>query len=317
MRHELHQAVGRALNSTDQLQEGRHSAEGQRASRQLQCRPKEGDEVAQRKTEIDDKARQHAESRSLHHLVAQVALRVFEAIHHHFVALERLDEHSVLDGFLQNALHFRIAVAHVARKFPHFSHVNLAQSDENRHQNDDNQRNAAIHLIHIIERTDEKSHRGERAGDDLGEETHNIPHVQLQAIEHVARMSALLALPFRVENAVEHLLLHTVLGANAQDAVNPSAGDAEPETRQDEARHDGHSPIDGAAFVARGHVDGAMHGPNLQQRHGGAEQADNGVQESLQAIAFPRIPEPFRHTHRRVLRFVVRFKPFHVLCCKL
>ena len=102
------------------------------------------------------------------------------------VAFQRLDEHTVLNGFLQNTLYLRITRTNIARKLAHSSYINLAQANE---YGDDGNRNECQHAVHreqIAERSNEKCYDRECAGDDFGKEIHHVIDVELQPIEHIA-----------------------------------------------------------------------------------------------------------------------------------
>ena len=105
LRHQTGKRAGRSLNLVHQLQESRHAAEGQSARRHTHGTPEEGNQIAQGKTKVQDEIREYGESRALHNLLPQFALRILQFVHHHRITFKRLDEHPVLHGFLQYRLH--------------------------------------------------------------------------------------------------------------------------------------------------------------------------------------------------------------------
>lgn len=123
-------------------------------------------------------------------------------------------------------------------------------------------------------------------------------HVRLQAVEHIARMASRLAAPGGTQDAVEHLLLHAVLCANAQQVAHPDRGDAQRKPHQNEGCHHGHRSEDAALCGMRGHVDGVLNGPNRPERYRHVAQSDEGVEERLATVATPGMPKP-PSDHRR------------------
>ena len=300
LRHKLRQRACRTLYLVHQLQEGRHAAKRQRASRHAQGGPEECHQIAQGEAEVHDEVRHHAERRALHHLVAQFALRRLQAVHHVVVALQRLDEHAVLNGLLQHALHLRVARAHLAGEPPHASHVYLAQAHKHGDDGHSDESQHPVHREQIAEGAHEERCHRQRAGYHLGEEVHDVRHVELQSVEHVARVAALLAVPLRAQDAVEHVLLHAVLRLDAQDVLDPDARDVEGKVGQDECRHDAHGHVERPFVNALGHLDGMLHRPHLSQRHHHRQQSDAGIQCCLQPVASPRAPQPFQDAPRRI-----------------
>ena len=82
---------------------------------------------------------------------------------------KRLDERLVLDSLLQDALDDGIALAHLACQSAHLPHVDFAEESEERNGQDDDDRQAPVHLQQVEERTTEEQHLAERVGDGLGE----------------------------------------------------------------------------------------------------------------------------------------------------
>ena len=68
---------------------------------------------------------------------------------------ECFDECLVLDGLLQDALHDRVALAHLACQSAHLPHVDFAEESEERNGQDDDDRQAPVHLQQVEERTTE------------------------------------------------------------------------------------------------------------------------------------------------------------------
>ena len=143
--HQLRKLAGRTLYLVHQLQEGRHAAERQRVERHTDGSPREGDKIAESESEVQDEVGEDRELRPAHHPAAEFALCTLQSAHDHLVALERLDEHSVLDGLLENALDLRIRVAHFSCQPPHLAHINLADQDKQRYHDDDENRQTPVH----------------------------------------------------------------------------------------------------------------------------------------------------------------------------
>ena len=136
-------------------------------------------------------------------------------------SLEGLDEHAVLDGLLEHALYLRVAVAHLPCELTHTVHVDAAEQDEDGNDAHDDEGEQVVHREQIVERAEEQGQYRQGVGKGLGEEVDDILHVAFQAVEHVAGMALLLAVPFGAEDTVEHALLHAVLCTDAQDVTYP------------------------------------------------------------------------------------------------
>ena len=225
-RHEFREITGRTLYFPHQLEEGGHSAECQCTVGHSHGCPQEGEEITEGEAEVEDEVREHAEACASNDVVAQFTLRVLQSVHHHRVAFQRLDEHAVLNGLLQYALHLRVGVAHLTRQTTHLADVDFADRDEQRQRSHDDDSQPFVHREEVEEGSEEQSNDRERAGDGLGKEAHHVVDVELQSVEHVARVMSLLAPPLRAKQSVEHGLLHSVLRLDAQDVAHPDARDA-------------------------------------------------------------------------------------------
>ncbi len=304
LRHQPGEPACRSFNLVHQLQEGRHAAEGQRMVIHARGAPEEGDEVDQCEAEVEDEVAEHAEGSAFHHVLPQLALGVLQSVHHGRVALHRLDEHAVLNGLLQYALHPRVTVAHLTGERPHAPHVELAEEDEHRQQAHDDEGQRGVHGKEVEEGTEEQSERGNRARDGLGEEGDDVADVFLEAVDDVTAVHLLSPTPLRAQYAVEHALLHAVLRLDAEDVLHPYTADADGEVAEDEHTHDAHGPRQRALDGVRGHVDGMLHRPNLTQADRHAEESQQGVDDGLKLVAAPRPPEPPANLHDRVLAFL-------------
>ena len=301
--HELGERAGRTLYLVDELQEGGHAAEGERACRHADGAPQEGGEVAHGKTEIEQQMGEHGEGGAAHHTMAQLALGVFQTVDHRVVALHGLDEHAVLDGFLEHALHLRVAVAYLTGEGAHLTHIETAQRHKQGDDGHGDQCERGVHEEEVDEGTDEEGEHREGAGKGLGEEGDDIGDVELQAVEHIAAMARLLAVPLGAQDAVEHALLHAILGADAQDVLHPHSGNAQSEIEQDEQGHDAYRPIERPADNMGGYIDGMLDGPHLHQTDSHAQQSKDGIEDGLQAVAPPRPPQPTENGAGRIFAF--------------
>ena len=152
------QVAGRSLDAVDQLQEGRHLSEGDGASAQSDRSPEEGDEIAQRETAVDEEVAGYRELGALAHVMAQFRLRVAESVDHLVAGLQCFDEHAVLHGLGQQALHLTVAVAHPAGVLPHLSHIDTADEDEQRQDAHGDEGQPHIHLEQVEEGAQEEGH---------------------------------------------------------------------------------------------------------------------------------------------------------------
>ncbi len=231
----------------------------------------------------------------------QRALRALQAVHHHGLALQGLDEHAVLYGLLKRALHARVFRAHVLGQLAHAVDIDLAEPHEHGDDGHGDERQHRVHGEEIAKRSDKHGNHRQRARNGLGEETHDVGHVKFQAVEHVARMVMLPAVPLRAKNAVEHALLHAVLRAYAENVLHPRAADAQQEVAKNQYAHYGHGPIEISTLCATRHVDGMAHGGDLCKRHHDRQQANRGIEARLQAVATPGMPKPVKNVQGIVL----------------
>ena len=86
-------------------------------------------------------------------------------------------------------------------------------------------------------------------------------------------MQTVFSLPLAVQDPVEHLLLHPVLGFHPKDITYPHPTDADSETAEDQDSHVGNSPVERAGLCMRCHVDGVLHRPYLCQADGHVRQS--------------------------------------------
>ena len=203
--------------------------------------------------------------------MAQYALCLFQAFGHGCLTLKRLDEHTVLDRFLHEALHLGVGRAYLAGEPPHLSDIDLAHGDEYGDDGDGDNSQHGIHGEEIAKRADEHGKDGERVGNGLGEEGHYIVHVELQSVEDITGVELLFAVPLCAQDTVEHPLLHAVLCPDAKDVAHPRACYGEKQSCHHEQCHDDDGDDDavGTAGMSlqggRRHVDSMLHGSYLRQ----------------------------------------------------
>ena len=300
--HQLRKLAGRTLYLVHQLQEGRHAAERQRVERHTDGSPREGDKIAEGEAEVQDEVGEDRELRPAHHPAAELALCPLQPAHDHFVALERLDEHPVLDGLLENALDLRIRVAHFSCQPPHLAHINLADQDKQRYHDDNENRQPPVHRHQIEKRAEEHRQRRDRTRYGLSEEAHHIGDIKLQPVQHIATVVTLLPMPFRAQDTVEHTLLHTVLRLDAQQVPHPYGSNVQGEVAENQSSHDGYRHIDTAVDDMRRHVDGVLDSPYGSQRDTHTEDAYHCVQHRLLTVSAPGDPEPAEDFPGRIVR---------------
>ena len=177
--------------------------------------------------------------------MTQLALRAFQSSNHQVIAFQCFYQHAVLHRFLKNALHFRTAVTHLTCQAPHLAHIHFTEHGKYRqHPNDDE----CQHLVHrekIDECSYEESERSERVRNGFGEESDDTRHITLQAIDDIAAMVGFPAVPLGTKDAVEHSLLHPVLGFDSENILHPDAGNAQREVTKHKYTHQCDRPIDG------------------------------------------------------------------------
>ena len=295
------EAPRRTLYPVHQLQESRHAAEGEAVVRHAQGCPEKSHQITHGKAQVDHQIAEHGKERSAHHALTKLALCGLQPPHHRLFALQCLDEHAVLNGLLEHALHLGIRRTDGAREVAHPANVDLAGGYEHRNDAHCDERQAGIHDEKIAESTHEQREHGERVGNGLGEKAHHIVHVYLQTVEHIAGVVLLFAVPLGSQDAVEHVLLHAVLCTDAKNIAHPHTGDIECKIKQNKAAHQGHGPVDGARHHARSHIDGVLHRPHLGQRHPHRGLTYKGIEHGLQPIAAPGPPQPAQNAAGRVL----------------
>ena len=186
---------------------------------------------------------------------------VVEPVKHLLVGLHGLYENAVLHGFREQALYEAVALANITAELSHAVHVESAEQDE---YGQDSHADAGQPLVHhkeVEERARKHGQRAERRREGLGEEVDDVVDIGHQAVDDIARMHGLATAPFRPQQSCEHLLLHAVLSLDAENVLDPDAGDAQGKLSKDDGGHDGYGPVDRAGLYARGSVDGPLHGP--------------------------------------------------------
>ena len=102
-----------------------------------------------------------------------------------------------------------------------------------------------------------------------------------QSVDDIAAMHGFPALPLLLQQMGHKLLLHTVLGLDAEDVTYPYPRDTHAKLGQDNHGHEAHGPVDGAGLDAGGDVDGVVDGPHGGKAHHHAEKSQGGVDDSL------------------------------------
>ena len=235
-------------------------------------------------------------------MTSQFLLRVFEFIHHRLVFLQGLNQHTVLNGFLQDTLHLAVGISNLTSELTHLTHIDLAESQEYRNHDDDDNRENLVHGEKIEECTEEHRQYTQGIWNCLRKEIDHSVDICLQSVEYITRMQSFPAMPFRAKNTVEHTLLHTVLCLDAQEIANPYRRNIEGEICKYQKSHDSHSPVDVALDSMGSHVDGTLHRPNLRQAHAHRQQANGSIEDSLQLVAPPCPPKPYKQSLDVVLK---------------
>ena len=224
--------------------------------------------------------------------MSQFSLHVLQSAHHLVVFLKGLYQHAVLYRFLQHALHLAVAVTHLACQFAHVAHIHLAREDEHRQHGNDDQSQHGVHGEEIEERTQKEGEHGESAWQRFGEEPHHVADVEFQAVQHIAAVPFLLAMPFGAQDASEQTLLHPVLCLYSQYVLHPYRSDIHGKSAEDEQRHDCHRPIQRTLDDMRRHVDGVFHRPHRKQTYRHIDESEDGIERRLQTVAAPCPPQP-------------------------
>ena len=257
----------RRLYLVYQLQKGGHATKGKSACSHAQGCPEEGYKIAQGKAEVQEEITQHIELGTHHHIAPQPALGFLQFLHHRLLRLQGLHEHAMLDGFLQDALHLTVGIAYQAGEISHLVHIDFAERQEDRNHDDDDDGQHLIHGEEIEEGTEEHRQHTQGVRQCLRKEINHLVHIVLQAVEHIARMHLLPAVPLGTQDAIEHALLHAVLRPDAQHVANPDASYAQGEVAENQQSHQAHRPIDIALHGMGGNIDGTLHRPYLRQAH--------------------------------------------------
>ena len=137
------------------MQESRHATEAQRVGSHAQSGPQKGHEIAEGKAEIDDDIAENAELRAPDNTLTKLILRAFQAADHLLIALQCLDKHAILNGFLQDTLHLTVAVTHLTCQTSHLSDVDFTHRNECRKDGNHCQCQPFIHGKEIDKGSDE------------------------------------------------------------------------------------------------------------------------------------------------------------------
>ena len=208
----------------------------------------------------------------------------------------------MLNGFLQHTLHLTVGLAHRPCEVSHLPHIYLAEGHKHGYDAHNDKGQRVVHGKEVEEGSEEQCQHRQRVGQRLGKKVYHRVHINLQAVEHVARVQSLLSAPLRAQYAVKHTLLHAVLCFNAQNVTHPYCSYVEGKVGEDKQSHHAHRPVDVAWQCARRNVDGVLYGPYLCQCYHHLCQPYGGVQRGLRSVSAPCSPQP----HRRLPSGVAR-----------
>ena len=104
---------------------------------------------------------------------------MFETAHHHILALQSLDEHTVLDGLLEGALHPGVFRTDIFRQLAHLTDIDLADSYEDGDDSHGDEGQHCIHREEVTKSAKEHGENGQRVGDGLREEVDDIGYIKL------------------------------------------------------------------------------------------------------------------------------------------
>ena len=281
------------LNLTNELHKGYERTIGDESFLQMHHSPGESEHIARSKTEVHQARREGGILRAPNDMAAQGGLSAGEPLRHGGDAAKGLDDKGVLQAFLKDGLEMALGVAHIVGDAAHSLHVEFAGQQEDGEYKDDDAGQRAVHPEEEEEGSGKLKQRGDERGQALGDEAHHIGDVALKAIDKVARVHLAQGPPLGLEQAVEEALLHIVLCANAEDGAHPATANIDGHLDDNQANDEGDGLRKGEAVVGScGYINGQLRGPHETQIGHNHQPAQQNIEQALQAITLPRLPEP-------------------------
>ena len=198
-----------------ELDESGHHAKGDDALRKAVDAPQEGEQIGRAEADVQHQIRGGGEQGAMAHLLAQRSLLLRERPQHQRHTLQRLQHQTVLDALLQHRLYAAVGVAHLACDIAHPVDIEAAEEYEDGQDDGDAHGQHRIHRIQEKEGTNEAHDDGQRLWQGICDHGDYGLAVADEAIEHIAAVAHLPAVPFAAQQMFKDATLHTVLGLHA------------------------------------------------------------------------------------------------------
>ena len=135
-RNETGHIAERTLNLSDKLDEGNHHTISNGTRLKAVNAPKEGDEIACAEPDANQGGRRAAEDSAMADVLAQKALCLHQFLYHRARPLQRLEDGTMLDALLKDALDAALRRTDITGDGPHLAHIDLTQDKEAGHDAD-------------------------------------------------------------------------------------------------------------------------------------------------------------------------------------
>lgn len=304
--HEAYDVAEGALYLAHELDEGQHGAVGDGMLLQSVGTPQEGDEIAHGESRVYKRSAARSEEGASADDVQEGVLLLVEVVQRAPLMFQGLYDQAVLQALLHEGLDAAVHVACLARELAHAAYVEAAEEDEYGGHDTEQESQTRRHGEEEPEGAREARQHGEQGGQGVGDGGGDVRHVAHQAVQRVAAVPRLYAVPFVPEHTLEDTPLHAVLGPCVQYAAHPAAGEAHGHLCHGDAqKQEGIGPERGVAVRSRGHVDGELRGIDEGEVEAHARNAQESVQRGLKAQAARHADDPgcfFPHGRHSLLR---------------
>ena len=189
------QADERTLDLADQLEEGGHHTIGRGPVPDAESAPNERRSIARVEGDAHDGPGDDIEPGPAQNLVIFRLLQVVEPSFGHALPFHGLDDGLVLQAFLDVALDPAFALADVPGQFAHFAEEYLAEEHEDRHDQDQDQRQPPVHEAHEHDGGNKLDDRGQEGGKFLANDPRDGIDIREKTVQRIAGMHLFLALP--------------------------------------------------------------------------------------------------------------------------
>ena len=137
------------------------------------------------------------------YLSAKALLGVVELLRHGTYALERLQQDTMLDALLHDALYIAIGITYFSSNLSHLPDIQATYDDKERYDDDDERGQSGLHRIKEDEGTHKARDNTKCGRQSLGDDARNVSSIAFKTVQYVARVAYLATFPFTGQQTTE------------------------------------------------------------------------------------------------------------------